>query len=161
MAKRGKRGYLFITGDELPYPAVSRHQVAALFGEALDEDIPIEEVIAAASESYHCFFLIPDKHRRQRCEPRWRELMGERVICMDAADDTCAVAAALVALTEKALPDEAALAEVLGAQGMRSERVSAVIRAVRPYAALLGHGPLPHASSTQGTAQRWWRKLFG
>jgi len=29
---------------------VSRHQVEALVGEKLDEDIPLEEVIAAAAE---------------------------------------------------------------------------------------------------------------
>jgi hypothetical protein len=55
--KRKKKGYLFMTGDEHPYPAVSRHQVEALLGEKLDDDIPIEEVIAAAAESCHLFFL--------------------------------------------------------------------------------------------------------
>src|SRR5687767_1614620 len=70
--KRKKKGYFFMTGDELPYPAVSRHQVEALIAEKLDEDIPIEEVIAAAAESYHLFFLIPDQSRRQRCGARWK-----------------------------------------------------------------------------------------
>lgn len=40
-----------MTGDENPYPAVSRHQIEALVGEKLDEDIPLEEVIAAAAET--------------------------------------------------------------------------------------------------------------
>eukprot|EP01032_Pedospumella_encystans_P034568 gene34568-39081_t len=99
--KRKKRGYLFVTGDELPYPAVSRHQIEGLVGEKLDEDIPIEEAIAAAAETCHLFFLIPDAQRRRRCEPRWRELLGDHVICMDSPDDACAVAAGIVALTEK------------------------------------------------------------
>jgi hypothetical protein len=34
--KRKKKGYFFMTGDELPYPAVSRHQVDALLGEKLE-----------------------------------------------------------------------------------------------------------------------------
>src|SRR5262249_40952304 len=58
--KRKKKGYLFLTGDENPYPVVSRHHIDALVGEKLDEDIPIEEVIAAAAETYNLFFLIPD-----------------------------------------------------------------------------------------------------
>ena len=37
---------------------MSRHQVEALVGEHLDEDIPIEEAIAAAAETYNLFFLI-------------------------------------------------------------------------------------------------------
>lgn len=65
-----RRDTSFMTGDELPYPAVSRHQVDSLFSERLDEDIPIEEVIAAALETYHVFFLIPDLKRRRKCEPQ-------------------------------------------------------------------------------------------
>src|SRR5882757_1633911 len=90
--KRKKKGYFFMTGDEFPYPAVSRHQVEALLGEKLDEDIPIEEVIAAAAESYHIFFLIPDLQRRRGCEARWKNLLGDHVICMESAMDTCSVA---------------------------------------------------------------------
>ncbi len=81
--KRRKKGYLFMTGDELPYPLISRHQVGSIFDEKLDEDLPIEEVIAAAAETYHLFFLIPDLGRRERCEARWRELLGDRVICLE------------------------------------------------------------------------------
>src|SRR4029079_19365042 len=33
--KRKKKGYLFLTGDENPYPAVSRHHIEALVGEKL------------------------------------------------------------------------------------------------------------------------------
>ena len=163
-AKRRKRGYLMMTGDELPYPAVSRHQVQALLGEHLDEDIPIEEAIAAAAETYNLFFLIPDLQRRKRCEARWRELLGDHVICMESPDDTCAVAAALVGLTEGRLADTDALAQALAADGMSRERVGAVIRAVSPYASLLRSGG-PQATRPQVAAARpassWWQRLFG
>jgi len=161
--KRRKKGYLFLTGDERPYPAVSRHQIEALVGERLDHDLPIEEVIAAASETFHLFFLIPDLHRRRNCEARWRELLGDHVICMESPDDTCAVAASIVALTEGAnlntLPD------TLTAQGIRSERISAIMRALRPYAALLDPTiakDVPTSSSAAAVGERsWWKRLFG
>ena len=57
--KRKKRGYLVMTGDELPYPAVSKHQVETLLGDKLDEDVPVEEVVAELQESFEPFFLIP------------------------------------------------------------------------------------------------------
>jgi hypothetical protein len=159
-AKRKKKGYLFITGDELPYPAVSRHQVEGLLGEKLDEDIPIEEVIAAAAETYHLFFLIPDLARRQNCEARWRELLGDHTICMESPVDACSVAAAIVALTEKLIPDVAALAQILGSNGLDREHVGSTIRAVQHYAALLD----PHMGASfkahGGASSSWWKSIF-
>ncbi|MEO7055692.1 MAG: VWA domain-containing protein [Caldimonas sp.] len=163
-AKRKKRGYLFMTGDELPYPAVSRHQVEAVFGEKLDDDIPIEEVIAAAAETANLFFLIPDLGRRQRCEARWHELLGDHVICMESPEDTCAVAAGIVALGEGALTDLDAFAAALGKTGASSERVGAAVRALTPFSAVLRPGqPLPAfaAHAPAGDRPAWWRKLFG
>jgi hypothetical protein len=156
--KRKKKGYFFMTGDELPYPAVSRHQVEALLGEKLDEDIPIEEVIAAAAESYHIFFLIPDLARRRRCEARWRELLGDHTICMESAVDTCAVAAAIVALTEKRITDLDSLAGVLSNNGFSKEHVYSTIRAVRDYAAVLDPKLGSHSAGSNGT--KWWKRLF-
>ncbi len=158
--KRKQKGYLFITGDELPYPAVSRHQIEALLGEKLDEDIPIEEVIAAAAETYHVFFLIPDLQRRQRCEKRWKELLGDHAICMESAADTCAVAAAIVGLTEKRIPDLGALEKILSANGFSREHVNSTIRAIRDYAAVLhvpGAKSLPAAPTP---VKKWWKRLF-
>ncbi len=163
--KRKKRGYLFLTGDELPYEKVSRHQIGTLIGENLDEDIPIEEVIAAASESFHLFYLIPDLTRRKNCEKRWRKLLGDHVICMESPEDTCAVAAALVGLTEKVLPDIAAAAQALTDNGLEKERVGSVVRALRGYADLLDPQALSRVSTPSGTDASvkpvWWKKIFG
>lgn len=162
--KRKKRGYLFMTGDELPYPAVSRHQIEALIGERLDEDIPLEEVVAAAAETYHLFFLIPDLQRRQRCEARWREVLGDHVICMESPEDTCAVAAAIVGLTEGALPNVDAVADVLQANGTSRERIAATVRALQPYADLLDPAALrrihAHGGSQPLPRPAWWKRLF-
>src|SRR6266851_8471046 len=39
--KRGRRGYLFVIGDEIPYARVKRTEVAACIGDGLQADIPI------------------------------------------------------------------------------------------------------------------------
>ncbi len=160
--KRKKKGYFFMTGDELPYPAVSRHQVEALVGEKLDEDIPIEEVIAAAAETYHIFFLIPDLQRAQRCEARWRELLGDHTICMESPADACCVAAAIVGLTEKRIPDLDALGHILSGNGIDRQHVDSSIRAVQHYGALLNLPPLSSSSQpASGDGSVWWKNLFG
>jgi hypothetical protein len=146
--KRKHKGYLFLTGDELPYPAVSRAQVDTLLGDRLDEDIPTEDVIAALCRTFRPFFIIPDPKRRNRCERRWRDLLGDHVICLNDASETCYAAAGLVALGEGVVKDVAALAGVLSAAGAPKGVASSVVRALEAFAATLGKdgvpGPVAH-----------------
>jgi hypothetical protein len=83
---------------------------------------------------------------------------------MESPDDTCAVAAALVDLTEGRLADTDALAAALAADGMGRERIGAVVRAVSPYANLLRAGSAdarqPHLSTARPSSS-WWQRLFG
>ena len=111
----------------------------------------------------HLFFLIPDAQRRRRCEPRWRELLGDHVICMDSPDDACAVAAGIVALTEKAVPHLDGLAKVMAATGMEKQRVAGVLHALDGYAALLDPNAPRRAPPAAAPAPRtsWWKRLFG
>lgn len=163
--KRQKRGYMFMTGDELPYPAVSRHQVDQRIGDRLDDDIPTEEVVAVLRETFHPFFLIPDLPRRGKCERRWRDLLGDHVICMESPDDTCYVSAALVALTEgrvKRLDDLKPLLEAAGAQ---AARLNPILRALTPYAAALGLDGAPAPKTGQanlpaGGGKSFLKRLF-
>jgi len=165
--KRKKRGYIIMTGDELPYPAVSRHQAEAVIGDSVDEDIPTEAVIAAIQEKFEPFFLIPDLARRDRCERRWRDLLGDHVICLESAADTCWAAAGLVALTENALPDLPAFADRLLELGVERARVAALTRALSPYAASLGKAGAAapaldtDASDVAAAKPSFWKRLLG
>jgi hypothetical protein len=163
--KRKKRGYLLMTGDELPYPAVSRHQVEALIGDSVDEDIPTEAVVAALQEKFEPFFLIPDLARRERCERRWRDLLGDHVICLEQAADTCWAAAGLVALTEHTVADLPAFADRLLELGLERPRVGALVRALAPYAASIGRAgaadPAHEATVEPSGKPSFWKRLLG
>lgn len=158
--KRKRRGYVFMTGDEHPYPAVSRIQVESVIGDALDEDIPTEAVVAALQETYEPFFLIPDPARAAKVERLWRDLLGDRVVIMEGAHDTCQVAACLVGLTEGALRDVDHAAEVLGRAGLPGSQVGTVVRAITPYAATLGKDAAPAPrTGIAGAAANLWKRL--
>lgn len=163
--KRKKRGYLLMTGDELPYPAVSKHQVEALLGDALDEDIPTEAVVAALQEKFEPFFLIPEPGRRENCERRWRDLLGDHVICLEQPGDTCWAAAGLVALTEHSVADLPAFAERLVELGLERARVGALVRALLPYAASIGRAgtaaPALEAAAQASQKPSFWKRLLG
>jgi hypothetical protein len=141
--KRKRRGYMFMTGNELPFPAVSKHQVDTVIGDRLDDDIPTEDVVAALSETYHPFFLIPSAEYARSCERTWRDLLGDHVIVMSSPSDTCYVAAGAIALTEGRAADIDQLAQLLTSGGAEPSRVRSVINALTPYAATLGRDGAP------------------
>jgi hypothetical protein len=136
--KRQKRGYLFMTGDEQPYPILSRHVVEAVVGDHLDDDLKVEEVVAEVQRTLTPFFIIPDRHRRDRCERTWRDLLGDHVLCMDDPADICYVTAGALLLSERLVHDLKELTSVLLASGMPEQRRNAVVQTLKPLAEVQG-----------------------
>ena len=46
--KRGKRGYLFLIGDEMAYPRVKASEVRAITGDGLQSDLPLTALLAVS-----------------------------------------------------------------------------------------------------------------
>jgi hypothetical protein len=157
-AKRQKRGYFIMTGDEHPYSQVSKDIVKKVVGDDLDGDVAVEKVMRALRETYEPFFLIPDLARRRQCERTWRDLLGDHVVCMESPEDTCHVASGLVALGEGAISDLDALASRMSASGVSRDRLGAVVRALTPFSASLGRDatPAPHLGSPVLPASDDW-----
>lgn len=132
---RNQRGYMFITGDEKPYPQLSRAAVRTVLGDELNEDLPLSVVVDEASRVVEPFFLIPDIERRASCERVWRDLLGDRVICMESPRDTTACIAGIVAMDQGAVSDLDAFARRLGDRGHERQRIGAVVRALTAWAA--------------------------
>ena len=57
--KRQRKGYLFIIGDEMAYPAVSAQQVGNLIDRELQADLPLADLVAEVERRYHVYFIVP------------------------------------------------------------------------------------------------------
>ena len=134
MVKRNKRGYLFMTGDETPFPALSKHIVEGIIGDKLDGDLSCEEVIAELQKTYVPFFIIPDRSRARRCERRWRDLLGDHVICLESPIDVCYVASGAILLSEGRASNIQELTTLLDNAGVPAKRRGPVVRALTPFA---------------------------
>lgn len=147
--KRQKRGYFIMTGDENPYREVSRSVVSRVVGDELAGDIAVDKLTRAITETYETFYIIPTLDRRARCERGWRDLLGDHVVTMESAEDTCHVAAGIVALGEGAVRDLDVLASQLATAGLKRDRLGAIVRALTPFAASLGKDgvPAPHLAA--------------
>lgn len=138
--KRRRKGYLFIIGDEMAYPAVNRQQVNRLIGDELPEDVPLSQLIAEARERYHVYFIIPggasygaDKLVLQF----WQQHLGpEHVIHLDEPEDTSECIALAIGIGEGAITSKEGI-EQLRQRGVVSR---AVDRLAGALGGLLGGG---------------------
>jgi hypothetical protein len=106
--KRGKKGYLFLVGDEKPYAVASRDALSSIIGDTVQEDLPVERIVEMAQQKYEVFFIIPtgsshggNKRDLRELHARWGTLLGEqRVIDLDDPDKVCEVIGHTIGLLE-------------------------------------------------------------
>ena len=104
--RRGRRGHLFMIGDELAYPAVKRREVARVIGDELPEDVPIAEIVRELRRTYEVYFIIPEGayHSGSReLRDFWQDLLGQHVLYLDDLDAVCETIALTVGLAEDAI----------------------------------------------------------
>ena len=103
LQKRGKRGYLFIIGDEIPYRAVKRNEVARRIGDKLQADLPVEDVLAELTQSFDVYFVLPKMTHHWNNEAvrsRWVELLGQNVLRLEDPAGICELIASTVGIAE-------------------------------------------------------------
>lgn len=140
--KRGRRGFLFLTGDVAPNPAVSRVQVERILGDSLEADIPIRAMIEELQRSFEPFFLIAPGAARG-IERAWRDLLGDRVVVLQDAEDAAYVAAGLVALLEGSATSLGSLIDRLEATGLPRKRRARIAQSLVPFSASIGRDGAP------------------
>ncbi|MFG1857652.1 hypothetical protein ACGFJT_37865 [Actinomadura geliboluensis] len=104
--KRGKRGYLFMIGDELAYPKAKRREIAEVIGREPDEDVPVAAIVRELQRRYDVYFIIPEGayHSGSReLTDFWRKLLGQNVLYLDDLDAVCETIALTIGLAEDAI----------------------------------------------------------
>jgi hypothetical protein len=134
--RRGKRGDLFIIGDEMAYQRVKRGEVAAAVGDELTADVPLAAILAEVTARWDTYYILPagaSYAGDTEVLGFWRGLLGQNVIELADLDAVCETIALTVGLGEDAIDLDAGLAD-LGDVG------SAAGPAVSRALAVLGSG---------------------
>lgn len=92
---RGEQGFCFITGDEAPYPAVSRDEVLRIIGDDLPEDIPTEDIFAELQARFRTFLLYPNKPMEAR-EADIDAEIRQRLLKAGGRFENCSIRASLI-----------------------------------------------------------------
>ncbi|SHM68989.1 hypothetical protein [Cryptosporangium aurantiacum] len=133
-ARRGRKGYVFLIGDELPYRAVKAAEVRSVIGDPLAENIPVEAIVAELRRRNHVYYILPTGSYYsgdQDILRRWRQLLGENVLELDDLDAVCETIALTIGLTEDTVDLDEGLADL---SDVGSAAGATVGRALTPLA---------------------------
>ena len=101
--KRGQKAYLFLIGDEVPYPRVKKREVEKVIGDVLQEDIPLTVILTELRAKYNVYWILPGQTSNwsdQEVGDRLTELFGQHLIRLSNPRDICETIAATIGLGE-------------------------------------------------------------
>lgn len=102
--KRGKKGYIFLIGDEMPYDVTTKEQIERYIDTKVEADAKLEDTIAKVKEKYEVFFILPNQtshYNDHRMISRWEELLGEgRFFKLENPAGICELIASIIGANE-------------------------------------------------------------
>lgn len=130
--KRGKKGYMFLIGDECAL-SVSQYASVKFLGEPEPHTITPEDAFAAASEKWDVYFLVVDtwSARDQHSFEKYSKLLGgDHVIALETAKSAPAIIASIIALSEGTMA-KSEIADELVDAGFSKETAIAAVSATK------------------------------
>jgi hypothetical protein len=108
--KRGKKGYLFVIGDEKPYPVSKREELSRLMGVKVEADVPLADIVKAAQEKYEVFFVIPNETTHYKdpvLRETWAKLLGsDHVLMLEKPEAVCEAIGLAIGILEGTTGDD-------------------------------------------------------
>jgi len=101
--KHGRKGYLFLIGDEMAYPRVSKAEVNKLIGAGLQASISLAEIVKELRRRYHVFYLLPKAASYggdATILKFWRDLLGQNVLELENSEAVCETIALTIGMME-------------------------------------------------------------
>jgi len=125
--KRGRKGYLFIIGDEMPHNEVATDDVLNIIGDKLQANIPTSELFAELKERWEIFYIMPKMTAHfgsERVLKPWKQLLGQNVLLLDDPAGICELIASTVGVAEGTANIDSVEDDLVGAGATRGVATS-------------------------------------
>jgi hypothetical protein len=136
LGKRGRRGYLFIIGDEMPYPAVKPREVSAWIGDELPQPVAVRNLVAQLTRRWDTYYILPAGTSYAgdgQVLGAWRGLLGQNVIELADLDAVCETIALTVGLGEEAIDLADGLADLRDVGSTAGSTVKRALAGIGAY----------------------------
>jgi hypothetical protein len=129
--KRGRKGYLFMYADEPFFNVVSKAEVKAVYGDTLQADIPIAQIIKEAKELYNIFIIWPQNGYKE-ARDQYIKLFGrESVLTLQDPNLICELIGSVVGINEEKISDKEGLEADLVSVGADDKTVKEIMKTVQ------------------------------
>lgn len=135
--KRKKKGYLFLIGDEMPYPHVKTDEVQSIIGDNMAESITIERIIQEIKEKYHIFMIRPTNTQwgqNEKVQQGWVSLLGQAyVVRLEYPDAISETIALITGITEGKITLDEGIKEIrnLGEATLSADIIESLARSLK------------------------------
>lgn len=127
--KRAKKGYMFLYADEPIFDHVKKHEVKDIFGDTIERDIPIAEIIEEARRNFNIFLIWPDGGYRHARE-QYVKLFGEdSVLTSQHPNLLCELIASTIGLYEDKVTPASAVTDLV-ALGVGDHEAKALVKSL-------------------------------
>jgi len=150
--QRGKRGYLFIIGDEMAYDRVKPREVAAVIGDKLTEPVPLQAIAAEVTRRWDTYYILPEGASYvgdDEVLSFWRKLLGQNVIELADLDAVSETIALTIGLGEDTVDLDTGLADLADVGSDAAPVVSKALAAISDRGSLVA-GDAPDAGGDLG-----------
>ncbi|MFE3544491.1 hypothetical protein ACFXK0_16150 [Nocardia sp. NPDC059177] len=113
--KRGKRGYLFLIGDELNKPRLAARHIRAVVGDHVRRDVSVESIYRELEQRWHVYYILPNQssyYRDPEIAEHWRALLGQNFLKLDDPAAVCELIALTIGLGEDRVDLDTGLADL-------------------------------------------------
>lgn len=104
--KRGRKGYLFLIGDEANKARLYARSVQQFIGDDQMEDLDVRDVYRRLEEKFHVYFIVPkltSYYDEPWLEEHWRAIVGERFLKLEDPEAVCDLIALTIGIMEDSI----------------------------------------------------------
>ncbi|MFI7665227.1 hypothetical protein [Nocardia sp. NPDC049526] len=113
--RRGKRGYLFIIGDELNKAKLAGRHIRGVIGDHVRTDIEVASIYRELAQRWHVYYILPNQSSYfddPEIAEHWQGLLGQNFMKLDDPAAVCELIALTIGLEEDRIDVHAGLADL-------------------------------------------------